>query len=176
MTLEEIYYVGQTIAVFFLIVSIVFAAWQIRINTKAVRAASRHAVDMSWAENSMGTARDPEMARRWYDIIRNDIKVDDVDPLDLQMMHAHFRAVMFTFQSHYFLWREGSLPREHWEYEREFARRLIRSPLGKHLYAIDLHQRTIREGFREEIEAAPMYGDVELQAPGARAPSPPAGA
>lgn len=37
MTLEEIYYVGQTIAVFFLIVSILFAAWRIRINTKAVR-------------------------------------------------------------------------------------------------------------------------------------------
>lgn len=173
MTLEEIYYVGQTIAVVVLVISILFAAWQIRINTKAVRAASRHAVDMSWAQNSMENARDREMARRWYDIIRNDISVEDIEPLDLQQMHGYFRATMFTFQAHYFLWREGSLPREHWEYEREFARRLIRSPLGRHFYAIDLHQRTIRSGFREEIEAEPMYGDVGLQAPDVRAPTRP---
>ncbi len=100
MTLESIYYVGQTVAVVVLVVSILFAAYQIRINTKAVRAASLHAVDMSWAENSLENAKDREMAHCWRDILCEDINPDEIDPLDLLQMHAHFRAVMFTFQAH----------------------------------------------------------------------------
>ena len=172
MSLENIYYVGQTVAVIGLIISIVFAAVQIRQNTRAVRAASRYDVDMGWAQITLELAKDPESTRLWSDIIRADARPGDISSLDMARMHLMFRSVMFTFQAHYFLAHEGSLPREHWEHEREFVRRLIRTPVGAHLYQLELDQRTIRDGVREEIEIQSAFGAFgEKSAAAAAAPA-----
>jgi hypothetical protein len=51
MTLEEIYYIGQTIAVVLILVSIIFVGLQVRQNTAATRAAL-HRDDFSDVERS----------------------------------------------------------------------------------------------------------------------------
>lgn len=58
MDLETVYYIGQTLAVLALIISLVFVGFQIRQNTRATQAASHNDISTafgdlnhSWAEN-----------------------------------------------------------------------------------------------------------------------------
>ena len=65
MTLEAIYYIGQTIAVAAILVSLVFVGVQIRQNTKATKAASHHAITDSFNQINAIIGTNSESARVW---------------------------------------------------------------------------------------------------------------
>ncbi len=65
MTLEEIYYIGQTIAVIALVLSLVFVGVQIRQNTRATRAASHNEVSNSLNEINRMFAENADLTRIW---------------------------------------------------------------------------------------------------------------
>jgi hypothetical protein len=65
MTLEEINYVAQTIGVAAILASLVFVGYQIRQNTRALRATSHHAVSDSFNAINTLIAGDPRVARIW---------------------------------------------------------------------------------------------------------------
>lgn len=65
MTLENIYYVGQTIAVVALVLSLVFVGVQIRQNTRATRAASHNEVSNSLNEINRMFAENADLTRIW---------------------------------------------------------------------------------------------------------------
>ena len=71
MTLEEIYYIGQTVAVVALVVSLVFVGVQIRQNTRATRAASHNAVSDSLNEINRLFAENADVTRIWIAGINN---------------------------------------------------------------------------------------------------------
>ena len=50
MDLETVYYIGQTLAVLALIVSLVFVGFQIRQNTRATQAASHNDISIAFSE------------------------------------------------------------------------------------------------------------------------------
>lgn len=162
MTLAEFASLAEIIGVVAVVISLVFVALQIRQNTKAVRAASRHENDMNWARLSYDLANDPKMAKVFALIQDSTKTIDDVDEADLVPMQLIFRSTMMTFQAHYFLSKEGSLPEEHWIWERDYARRFIRSPIGSAMYKMELEQRAIRDGFRQEIEGETDFGSLDL--------------
>lgn len=65
MTLETIYYIGQTIAVAALIVSLVFVGVQINQNTRATQAASHNAVSDSLNEINRMFAENADLTEIW---------------------------------------------------------------------------------------------------------------
>lgn len=65
MTLEEIYYIGQTIAVVALVLSLVFVGVQIRLNTAATKAASHGAVSSALNEINRLFAENPDLTTIW---------------------------------------------------------------------------------------------------------------
>lgn len=65
MSLENIYYIGQTIAVVALFVSILFVGFQLRQNTKALKATSHHAITDSFNALNALIISDPKIARMW---------------------------------------------------------------------------------------------------------------
>lgn len=62
MTLEHIYDLGQTVAV---LASLIFVGYQIRLNTRALKATSHHAVADSFNVINTLIAGDPRLARVW---------------------------------------------------------------------------------------------------------------
>ena len=115
MSLETIYYVGQTVAVVAILVSLVFVGVQIRQNTKATRAASHHAITDSFnAINSIiGTI--PEAARIWrlgLECLAN-LNVDE------QMSFAFVSlAYMRIFETLYYQKHIGMMEAQLFEAER----------------------------------------------------------
>ncbi len=65
MTLENIYYAGQTIAVVALVVSLIFVGIQIRQNTLATRAASHNEVSNSLNQINRMFAENADLTRIW---------------------------------------------------------------------------------------------------------------
>jgi hypothetical protein len=65
MTLENIYYIGQTIAVLALVLSLVFVGVQILQNTRATRAASHNAVSDSLNEVNRMFAENADLTTIW---------------------------------------------------------------------------------------------------------------
>lgn len=65
MTLENIYYIGQTIAVIAIIASLAFVGVQIRQNTRATRAASHNAVSDSLNEINRMFAENADLTKIW---------------------------------------------------------------------------------------------------------------
>jgi len=62
VTLEHMYDFGQTIAV---LASLIFVGYQIRQNTRALKATSHHAVTDSFNAINTLLVSDPKVARRW---------------------------------------------------------------------------------------------------------------
>jgi hypothetical protein len=65
MTLEEIYYVSQIVAVVGIFASLVFVGMQIRQNTRATRAASHNAVSDSLNEINRMMAENADLTKIW---------------------------------------------------------------------------------------------------------------
>lgn len=65
MTLEEIYYVSQIVAVVGIFASLVFVGLQIRQNTRATRAASHNAVSDSLNEINRMFAENADLTKIW---------------------------------------------------------------------------------------------------------------
>lgn len=65
MTLEDIYYVGQTIAVVAIVGSLAFVGVQIRQNTRATRAASHNSVSDSLNEINRMFAENADLTKIW---------------------------------------------------------------------------------------------------------------
>jgi len=65
MTLEEIYYVGQTIAVLAILASLIFVGIQVRQNTRATRSASHSAVSNALNEINRMFAENADLTKIW---------------------------------------------------------------------------------------------------------------
>lgn len=65
MTLEEIYYISQIVAVVGIFASLVFVGLQIRQNTRATRAASHNAVSDSLNEINRMFAENADLTKIW---------------------------------------------------------------------------------------------------------------
>ncbi|MFN2100700.1 hypothetical protein [Altererythrobacter sp. MF3-039] len=166
--LEQIYWVSQSFAALLVLGSLYFVAVQIRQNTKAVRAASRHENEMDWSRLNYDMANNPNTARIFALLQDSSKTIEDVSSEDLVPLQLLFRSTLMTFQAHYFSSKEGSLPTDHWIWERDYARRFIRTPIGSVIYQMELDQGAVRDGFREEIEGDAELGNFDLGATGVK--------
>ena len=115
---------------FALIVSVIFAALQLRAATKAQRAQSAWQSEAVWARISFDQATNRETAK-----LVGLIYADKIDPtLDIgtlrQAKHMT-RGMLQTAQSDFFLFREGSLPGANWVQERRWLRMFVNLPFVK---------------------------------------------
>ncbi|MFM9864361.1 MAG: hypothetical protein ACKVRO_12210 [Micropepsaceae bacterium] len=65
MTLEQIYYISQIVAVVGIFASLIFVGLQVRQNTKALKATSHHAITDSFNAINTLIVSDPKVARLW---------------------------------------------------------------------------------------------------------------
>ncbi|MGB0921833.1 MAG: hypothetical protein ACPG06_03370 [Alphaproteobacteria bacterium] len=89
MSLETIYYIGQTIAVVALVLSLGFVGVQIRQNTRATRASSHHAVTDALNQINFIFATNDDVTNRWLAGIDGRA---DMSPKDQWQFDAFLRA------------------------------------------------------------------------------------
>lgn len=109
MTLEEIYYIGQTIAVFALLISILFVGYQIRQNTKAIKATSHHAITDSFNQINALVISDPKVARLWRVGIAGSAELSEDDAISFSMMAL---AYMRIFETLFYQYKNGTMDKK----------------------------------------------------------------
>jgi len=112
ITLEQVYYIGQTVAVVAIIVSLIYLSLQVKQNTRTTRLETVQAISSEF--------------HGFYDLLVSNRDVADVfhrgmfdfQSLDrteqLQFTFAITRALR-TWHEHYFQWREGAMDDEFWQ-------------------------------------------------------------
>ena len=106
MPLETVYYLGQTIAVVALLVSLIFVGIQIRQNTKATKAASHHAITDSFNQINSIIGTDPISARIWR------LGLDDLGNLNEdEQMSFNFLCIAYmrVFETLYYQKHNGTI-------------------------------------------------------------------
>jgi hypothetical protein len=109
MTLENIYYVGQTVAVAALLVSILFVGYQIRQNTKAIKATSHHAITDSFNQINALIISDPEVARLWRLGMAGTAELNEDDATSFSLMAL---AYMRVFETLYYQYKNGTMDKK----------------------------------------------------------------
>lgn len=115
MTLEAIYYVGQTIAVFAVLISIIFVGFQIRQNTKALKATSHHAITDSFNQMNSIVGTSVQAGRLWRLGLAGLGNLDE----DEQMSFAYLMlAYMRVFETLYYQNKNGTMEAQLFESEK----------------------------------------------------------
>lgn len=165
MTLESIYYVGQTIAVVALLASLVFVGFQVHLNTKATHASASYEVSKVWSEinfSMLAVPGAPELVRR---SMEPGAKVEDFTTEEISLLHVLMRAVLYQFEGQFCLFVEGSLPKDNWASRSEWARNLIRLPVQSRIFEAEVAMGSFLPGFVEELRRDVPHRDLAIGDP-----------
>lgn len=109
MTLEDIYYIGQTIAVVALLISILFVGYQIRQNTKAIRATSHHAITDSFNQLNALFINDPLRGRVWRLGMQDLKNLDEDEQASFGFMLLAYSRI---FETLYYQYKNGTMDKK----------------------------------------------------------------
>ena len=109
MTLEDIYYLSQIVAVIGIFVSLIFVGVQVRQNTKALKATSHHAVTNSFNAINNMMANDPAFARRWRLGMAGAGELNEDERLSFSFLSL---AYMRIFETLYYQYTNGTLDKK----------------------------------------------------------------
>jgi len=115
MTLENIYYVSQTIAVFAILVSLVFVGFQIRQNTKAIKATSHHAITDSFNQLNALVGTDSKAGRIWRVGLIGAEGLDEDEQMSFSYLCLGYMRILETL---YFQYKNGTMEAELFESEK----------------------------------------------------------
>jgi hypothetical protein len=96
MTLEEIYYIGQTIAVVLILVSIIFVGIQVRQNTAATRAALHQSFTGAMNHLNATMAQSPELSRIWLTGVKDRTALNETERWQFDMLCLSYFHVFDT--------------------------------------------------------------------------------
>ena len=109
MTLESIYYVGQTIAVVALLISILFVGYQIRQNTKAIKATSHHAITDSFNQLNAILIIDPSRGRVWRLGLLGLENLEEDEQIAISFMMLSYSRI---FETLYYQYKNGTMDKK----------------------------------------------------------------
>ena len=124
MTLENIYYITQIIAVVALMVSLVFVGVQIRQNTAQAKSDAAEAAHRSFLD--WYYSQTPEMAAIF---VRANENFENLSAEDRFVTFTITMPMLMNLQEAHIKWLEGSLADDRWRFWDEFALTIVVPPV-----------------------------------------------
>jgi hypothetical protein len=106
VTLEEIYYISQIVAVVGIFASLIFVGLQIRQNTRAIKATSHHAITDSFNAINNSILSDPKVARLWRLGMAGAEGLDEDEGVSFSFMALSYMRI---FETLYYQYTNGTL-------------------------------------------------------------------
>ena len=129
MNWEAIGSAGEIISAVAVVVSLVYLAVQLRTNSKTLKASAAWDAETVFADLNIKVALDPEFSAIAMRYNSPDASIDDFTETERSQVWFALASVFQLVQAQYFLWKEGSLPDEVWEYRVAFVRNFILLPV-----------------------------------------------
>lgn len=151
MTLENIYYIGQTIAVAAIVASLVFVAIETRRNGRTMRAKAAWDAQNSFVEINDMLAAGGQIGEASYKTFATPAALS---PYERYLMHRFIRGVLQRAEAQYALYANGILDAEVWGLRRRYLRSLFNSPLFVEIWQADKANSMFTGAFIAELERA----------------------
>lgn len=151
MTLEEIYYIGQTIAVVAIFGSLVYVAIQTRENSRLVRARAIWDAQSSIADINERLADGGLMSQLVYKMTTSP---DSLSEFERYQLHRHFRALILRTEAQFALHRNGVLDAEIWRLRRKWFRGFMNHPSFMEVWQAEKSNSVVTRAFIEEMDTA----------------------
>lgn len=123
MTLETIYYIGQTVAVIGILASLIFVGIQIRQNTEQSKAAAAEAAHRSFLD--WYYSQTPETAAIFT---KGEAGLEKLSRAERYQYFAIAMPLLMNIQEAQLKWTEGALVEDRWRFWDKFASGIVISP------------------------------------------------
>ena len=111
MSLSDLSAIGSFVSGMAVLASLLFISFQIRQNTKAVRAAASQAHSQNWHQITLPVVENADFARIWR------LGLEDITPLtedERMRFYAFAGSTLRFFEGARLQWLHGQLDKEHW--------------------------------------------------------------
>ena len=148
MTLEQVFYLSQSIAAIGVIASLIFVGLQVRSSAKAVRSATAQAVHENFASWYISLA---EHSDALATVLKGFGTLDGLSAAE----RAQFNCIFLAFTSHsqnaFHQWRQGHLAYELWACWEALLMNMVHTVGGKAFWRERSY--VFARDFREEVDA-----------------------
>ena len=153
MTLEQIANIGEAVGGIAVLFSLLYLAYQIRDNTRTLKATSKKDISMWWSEWCR------EMSTNPHGVLHNrslqpTSSWDEFSHEEQTVLGYLCRAVVLRFEAEYSLYESGMLEGSVWEEHRMFCRGLLEFPAWAEWWRYEQVQPLYSKAFIENILTA----------------------
>ena len=162
MNWDAIGAIGEIVGAAAVVASLVYLAIQTKANAKSLKANAIWNAETIFGEINYSHASNPAFADLLNRALDPDANPSDFTPTEISQLQFTVRGAMQYFQAQWSLWNEGVLPDELWERRKRFARGFIELPVLSSLWAAEIEQDIIAEGFRKQLETVDSPTSVSI--------------
>jgi hypothetical protein len=150
MSLADLAAIGSFVSGVAVLASLIFIGFQLRQNTRAVRAAASQAHSQNWQQITLPVVESGDFARIWR------LGLEDVERLtddERMRFYAFAGSNLRFFEGARLQWRHGQLDKEHWHNVEKTAIDFAASSGFKAYWALRRHW--LSPDFQDWYEALP---------------------
>ena len=111
LTLEQAYYIGELIAAFVVIISVVYLALQVRQNTQTLRLNAQHDASSEFVQWQQLLAQNGELMEI---VMRSETEPESLNELERRRAWAVVDSVIELVSTNYYRFQNGVLPDYQW--------------------------------------------------------------
>ncbi len=151
MTLEEIYYISQIVAVIAIFGSLVYVAIQTRQNGRMMRAQAAWDAQTSFAEINDTLANGGPISELIFKTVTNPEGLTDYER---HLAHRFLRGVLQRTEAQFALYNNGVLDAEVWRLRRAYIKSLMNNPVFNEVWQAEKTNSVLTRAFIAEMDRA----------------------
>ena len=152
MDWNELGSIGEAISALAVIVSVVYVAIQLKANTQTNKAKAAQEAEELFIGLNVTAATDPKTSQLTVRMFQA-TSLNDFDENELMQVRLLIIAWSQAVQAQYFMWREGTLLDEVWDYRIKWFRSWILVPVMKEIWEQSKPEHLFSEKFINEVES-----------------------
>lgn len=161
--IELINLITQVIGAIAVVISIIYLAKQIKLNTRALKAQasfdSNHALaefnqmlTEVWASDTeFQQGKEARITAATVCFYNPEGKIEDLSPTEFMILTLGHRTIFQKFEGMYYMFKQGLLEPDIWYSRRNWAHSLVNLPIPKHWWQIEQTQSLYTEEFMQMI-------------------------
>ena len=153
---------GEAIGAIAVVVSLVYLALQLRLNTKALKANASWDSEVIYGNSNHDIGRDPDYALLLSRANNVGASPSDFNEAETAQLYFAVRCALQFAQAQWWLWRNGNLPDELWAYRSRWARNFVEAPVINAIWQDELEQHIFSEEFVNDILTTDRQGELAI--------------
>ena len=162
MSIQDWGAVGEIVGGIAVVISLVYLAVQLRMNTNTLRANAAWDSEIAFANANLDIALHPQFALLFTKASGASAKPEDLTDAESAQLYFAVRCALQIAQAQWWLWRSGNLPDELWAYRRRWARNFVEAPGLDPIWKSELEQHVFHEQFVQDILTSERHGELSV--------------